>query len=108
MESALKLNLSAGLVIPKLEEVLIPSEDFNLPNCKTEINGVDLQYIWSEETEDFQTEMNIRKLEYFGKLEIDQLAYGNCAKIYNHILNTENKRLEPYKIFELPEGLISI
>lgn len=98
----------AGLVIPKLEEVLIPSEDFNLPNCKTEINGVDLQYIWSEETEDFQTEMNIRKLEYFGsKLEIDQLAYGNCAKIYNHILNTENKRLEPYKIFELPEGLIS-
>lgn len=98
----------AGLVIPKLEEVLIPSEDFNLPNCKTEVNGVDLQYIWSEETEDFQTEMNIRKLEYFGsKLEIDQLAYGNCAKIYNYILNTENKRLEPYKIFELPEGLIS-
>ena len=98
----------AGLVIPKLEEVLVPSEDFNLPNCKTEVNGVDLQYIWSEETEDFQTEMNIRKLEYFGsKLEIDQLAYGNCAKIYNYILNTENKRLEPYKIFELPEGLIS-
>lgn len=65
----------AGLVIPKLEEVLIPSEDFNLPNCKTEVNGVDLQYIWSEETEDFQTEMNIRKLEYFGsKLEIDQLC----------------------------------
>lgn len=98
----------AGLVIPKLEEVLVPSEDFNLPNCKTEVNGVDLQYIWSEETEDFQTEMNIRKLEYFGsKLEIDQLAYGNCAKIYNYILSTENKRLEPYKIFELPEGLIS-
>lgn len=97
----------AGLVIPKLEEVLIPSEDFNLPNCKTKVNGVDLQYIWSEETEDFQTEMNIRKLEYFGsKLEIDQLAYGNCAKIYNYILNTENKRLEPYKIFGLPEGLI--
>lgn len=98
----------AGLVIPKLEEVLIPSEDFNLPNCKTEINGVDLQYTWSEETEDFQTEMNIRKLEYFGsKLEIDQLAYGNCAKIYNYIRDTEHKRLEPYKIFELPEGLIS-
>ena len=79
----------AGLVIPKLEEVLIPSEDYNLPKCKTEVNGVDLQYIWSSDNiwnDDFYREMCIRKMEYFGqKLDIEQLGYGNCVKIYDEL-----------------------
>ena len=74
----------AGLVIPKLEEVLVPSEDYELPNCKTEVYGVDLRYVWTEDSQDYYREMCVRKLEYFGqKLEIDMLGYGNCAKIYD-------------------------
>ena len=78
----------AGLVIPKLEEVLIPSEEYNLPKCKTEVNGVDLQYVWSDSiwNDDFYREMCIRKMEYFGqKLDIEQLGYGNCVKIYDEL-----------------------
>ena len=100
----------AGLVIPKLEEVLIPSEEYNLPNCKTEIQGVDLVYIWSDDTPEYAREMGIRRLEYFGeKLDIEQLGYGNCAKIYDEYINDYHLNLynNPYRIYELPEGEIT-
>lgn len=100
----------AGLVIPKLEEVLIPSENYNLPKCKTKVKGVDLVYIWSEDTPEYAREMGIRRLEYFGeKLDIEQLGYGNCAKIYDEYINDHYLHLydNPYRIYELPEGEIT-
>ena len=100
----------AGLVIPKLEEVLIPSENYNLPKCKAEIQGVDLVYIWSDDTPEYAREMGIRRLEYFGeKLGIDQLGYGNCAKIYDEYINDNKLSLynHPYRIYTLPEGEIT-
>ena len=100
----------AGLVIPKLEEVLIPSENYNLPKCKFEIQGVDLVYVWSDDTTEYAREMGIRRLEYFGeKLGIDQLGYGNCAKIYDEYINDTWLHLydNPYRIYELPEGEIT-
>jgi len=100
----------AGLVIPKLEEVLIPSENYNLPKCKTEIQGVDLVYVWSNDTPQYAKEMGIRRLEYFGKvLDIEQLGYGNCAKIYDRYIKDNKLNLydNPYRIYELPEGEIT-
>ena len=96
----------AGLVIPKLEEVLESSEDYNLPKCATKVNGVDLQYIWSTDYDDYRKEAEIRALEYFGqKLEIDMLGYGNCVKIYETLLN-KNTIYHPEDIFSLHRGII--
>lgn len=96
----------AGLVIPKLEEVLVPSEQYNLPQCATKINGVDLQYIWSTDYDDYRKEAEIRALEYLGqKLEIDMLGYGNCVKIYETLLN-KNTIYHPEDIFSLHKGII--
>lgn len=97
----------AGLVIPKLEEVLIPSEDYNLPQCATKVNGVDLQYIWSTDHDEYRKEAEIRALEYLGqKLEIDMLGYGNCVKIYNALLD-KNHIYSPEDIFSLKSGMIT-
>jgi len=98
----------AGLVIPKLEEVLIPSKNYNLPKCQTKIEGVDLVYIWSNDTPEYAREMGIRRLEYFGeKLDIEQLGYGNCVKIYDAFSQFLNLYDHPYRIYELPEGEIT-
>lgn len=97
----------AGLVIPKLEEVLVPSEDYELPKCKTEVCGVDLQYIWTDDSHEYYREMCIRKLEYFGqKLEIDMLGYGNCAKIYDAYENNQSLNIGDYpeRLYELTEN----
>ena len=97
----------AGLVIPKLEEVLVPSEDYNLPQCATKVNGVDLQYIWSTDYDEYRKEAEIRALEYLGqKLEIDMLGYGNCVKIYETLLN-KNHIYFPEDIFSLHSGQIA-
>lgn len=99
--------IRAGLVIPKLEEVIETSEDFNLPNCKTQVKGVDLEYIWSEGSGEYYREKGIRILEYFGKkLEVEQLGYGNCAKIYDEFASI-NLHAHPEQIFELVDGRIA-
>ena len=98
----------AGLVIPKLEEVLEESEDYNLPNCKTYVNGVDLVFdednpYVDEHLFEYARERDIRALEYFGqKLEIDQLGYGNCAKLYDHFFFGDDIILNPVDIFNIP------
>ena len=99
----------AGLVIPKLEEVLVPSTIYNLPLCEYKIEGVDLVYIWNKSFDHLHDEMCIRSLEYFGnKLDIAYLGYGNCAKIFNNLLK-ENKGnpFMPAIIYELPKGMIT-
>lgn len=104
----------AGLVIPKLEEVLEESEDYNLPNCKTRINGVDLVFdeddeVWYNDPElgEFVWEKDLRALEYFGqKLEIDQLGGGNCAKLYSEYSMEYDWRLTPVDIFNLTDEFI--
>ena len=96
----------AGLVIPKLEEVLEPSEEYNLPKCNTKVNGVDLEYVYTENDNTLWREIAIRKLEYFGdKLEIDMLGYGNCAKIIDAYNDKDEFNIaeHPEKIFELDE-----
>jgi len=106
----------AGLVIPKLEEVLETSEEYNLPKCKTCINGVDL--VFDEDEEDawcnntngiaeFVWEKDLRALEYFGqKLEIDQFGYGNCKELYNTYMTKFDCRLTPIDIFNLTDDFI--
>lgn len=99
----------AGLVIPKLEEVLVPSTVYNLPLCEYKIDGVDLVYVWSEDFDELHNEMCIRSLEYFGsKLDIDHLGYGNCSKIFYNLLK-EHKRnpFFPALIYGLPDGAIT-
>lgn len=99
----------AGLVIPKLEEVLVPSTIYNLPLCEYKVDGVDLVYVWSEDFDELHDEMCIRSLEYFGsKLDIDHLGYGNCSKIFYNLLK-EYKRnpFFPALIYGLPDGAIT-
>lgn len=99
----------AGLVIPKLEEVLVPSTIYNLPLCKYKIEGVDLIYIWNKDFDYLHDEMCIRSLEYFGsKLDIAYLGYGNCAKIFNELLKDKKKNpFMPAIIYGLPKGMIT-
>lgn len=99
----------AGLVIPKLEEVLVPSTVYNLPLCKYKIEGVDLIYIWSKDFDYLHDEMCIRSLEYFGsKLDIAYLGYGNCVKIFNDLLKEKKKNpFMPARIYELSKGAIA-
>lgn len=99
----------AGLVIPKLEEVLVPSTVYNLPLCKYKIEGVDLIYIWSKDFDYLHDEMCIRSLEYFGsKLDIAYLGYGNCVKIFNDLLKEKKKNpFMPAIIYGLPKGVIA-
>lgn len=99
----------AGLVIPKLEEVLVPSTIYNLPLCKYKIEGVDLIYIWNKDFDYLHDEMCIRSLEYFGsKLDIAYLGYGNCAKIFNDLLKEKKRNpFMPAMIYGLPKGMIT-
>lgn len=100
----------AGLVIPKLEEVLTESEDFNLPKCKTYVEGADLIYLpddpYMKEPDDIdfqcQHEVDVRALEAFGeRLEIEQLGYGNCVKIFDSILIADDVVIRPVDLFAL-------
>lgn len=99
----------AGLVIPKLEEVLVPSTVYNLPLCEYKIEGVDLIYIWNKDFDYLHDEMCIRLLEYFGsKLDIAYLGYGNCAKIFNDLLKEKKRNpFMPAMIYGLPKGMIT-
>ena len=99
----------AGLVIPKLEEVLVPSTVYNLPLCEYKIDGVDLVYVWSEDFDELHDEMCIRSLEYFGsKLDIDHLGYGNCSKIFYNLLKKYKRNpFFPALIYGLPDGAIT-
>lgn len=71
----------AGLVIPYLMEVLTPSNNFNLPKIATKIRGVDL-ILDNSDINEYTIEMDIQQMVHFGRsLEVDQMGYGNCAKI---------------------------
>lgn len=95
----------AGLVIPYLEEVLVPSDDFNLPQVKTVVNGVDL-YLAEEDISEENIEVEIQKLVYFGKkLGIEQLGYGNCKKLYQDAM-AGGLMISPWTMLGLPEGYI--
>lgn len=105
----------AGLVIPKLEEVIEESENYNLPQCKTRIDGVDLVFdededdVWYNDPDlsEFVWEKDIRALEYFGqKLEIDQLGGGNCSKLMSEYVCEYDYRLTPLDIFNLTDEFI--
>lgn len=96
----------AGLVIPYLMQVLTPSSNINLPNVKTKISGVDL-ILDDWEINEYSNEVNIQDMIYFGKkLEIDQMGYGNCKKLFDTCLK-DNLVLNGFTLLGLPEGLIS-
>lgn len=103
----------AGLVIPKLEEVLEPSEEYNLPNCKTKKVGVDLVFDEEDPYSDenlfeYARERDIQALDNFGKkLKIDQWGYGNCAKLYDHFFFTDSIILTPVDVFNIPDSLFT-
>lgn len=104
----------AGLVIPKLEEVIIPSENYNLPQCKLCKIGVDLvcdenDEAWSNDPDlgEFIWEKDLRALEYFAeKLEIDQFKSGNCTKLYSEYSMEYDARLLPIYVFSLKDEFI--
>ena len=92
----------AGAVIPQIVGVVDKKEDYTgldislLPE-HYEQNGLDLYQI------ETSTETDIKRLEYFGKkLGIEQLGYGNCHKLYFYRYFTDNHKLSPHEIFEIP------
>lgn len=96
----------SGLVIPYLLEVLEPSTEYNLPDIKTKIEGVDL-LLDDWDLNDYSCEAFIQDLVYFGrKLNIDQMGYGNCKKLFWDCMR-DNIVLDPLDLLALPEGLIT-
>ena len=99
----------SGLVIPKLEEVITPSQNYNLPACNCITDGVDLIFAEenpheNEELSQIAREQEIRALEYFGqKLEIEQLGYGNCAKLWDFYFFGDDICLTPVDFFNIPD-----
>lgn len=100
----------AGAVIPQIVAVTNKQENYTglpkslLPEEYTE-KGLDLYVVG------YTPEADVRRLEYFGKkLEIEQLGYGNCHKLYWTYFNTHNKkRLYEYELFELsPDFIIKV
>lgn len=97
----------AGAVIPQIVAVTNKQENYTglpkslLPKEYTQ-EGLDLYVVG------YTPEADIRRLEYFGKkLEIEQLGYGNCHKLYWAYFNTHNKeRLYEYELFELSSDFI--
>lgn len=96
----------AGLVIPYLQEVLTTSSNFNLPKFYIR-KGVDIYLDKDKDITGSLEEQKIKQLEYFGKkLEIEQLGYGNCKKLYE-ALQGEEMETSPECILLLPEGFIT-
>ena len=96
----------SGLVIPYLLEVLTPSSEFNLPDIKTKIEGVNL-VLDDFDINKYTIEMDLQRLVYFGKkLDIEQLGYGNCKKLYEDLLQ-DNLILDPINLLGLPKGYIT-
>lgn len=96
----------AGLVIPHLLKVLSPSEEYNLPNIKTKVDGVDL-ILDDHDLNEYSIEAMIQDLVYFGrKLNIDQMGYGNCKTIFWACM-TDNIVLDSFVFLGLPEGLVA-
>lgn len=96
----------AGLVIPYLQEVLEESTEYNLPTFYIR-KGVDIYLDKDKDVTGNIIEQNIKQLEYFGKkLEIEQLGYGNCKKLYE-ALQGEEIETSPETLYTLPEGFIT-
>ena len=100
----------AGAVIPQIVAVTDKKEDYNglpvslLPEEYTQ-EGLDLYAVGAN------PEADIRRLEYFGKkLEIEQLGYGNCHKLYwAYFYSNRCQRLHEYELFTLsPDFIIGI
>lgn len=97
----------AGAVIPQIIAVTDKKEDYEglpvslLPEEYTQ-EGLDLYTVGAN------PEADIRRLEYFGKkLEIEQLGYGNCHKLYWAYLYSNNgRRLYEYELFTLSSDFI--
>lgn len=100
----------AGAVIPQIVAVTDKKEDYDglpvslLPEEYTQ-EGLDLYTVSAN------PEADIRRLEYFGKkLEIEQLGYGNCHKLYwAYFYSNKCQRLFEYELFTLsPDFIIGI
>jgi len=96
----------AGLVIPYLQEVLETSTNFNLPKFYIK-RGVDIYLDKDKDITGNLDEQKIKQLEYFGKkLEIEQLGYANCKKLYE-ALQVEEMETTPEYVLLLPNGFIT-
>lgn len=96
----------AGAVIPQIVAVTDKKDDYTglpvslLPEEYTQ-EGLDLYTVGAN------PEADIKRLEYFGKkLEIEQLGYGNCHKLYWAYFYTNKKVLSAYELLELSGDFI--
>ena len=97
----------AGAVIPQIVAV---------KNKMTNYTGLDIKLLPEEYTQEgldlyavgANPEASIKKLEYFGKkLEIEQLGYGNCHKLYwTYFHLNHGKEIHPHMMFELESSFI--
>lgn len=73
-----------GDVIPNVREVLVPSDDLQLPEVKTKVVGKNL--VLDGDDESLVDERLTQQMVFFGQsLELDQLGYGNAKLLVKEL-----------------------